>query len=209
MRTLSIETPTHGRVLVREATASPARGTLIAFHGYGQAPETILGDLEAVAGLEAWTVAGVQALHRFYSRGEQAIIASWMTRQDRDEAIADNLAYVNRVVDVVADATRPLVFVGFSQGVAMAYRAAVRGARPAAGVVALAGDIPPDVALDAAPPVLLGAGVDDSWYSPAKLRSDVARLEAAGVVYQAVAFAGGHEWTDVFRGAMARWLAAR
>jgi predicted esterase len=209
MRMLSIETPTHGRVLLREAVASPVRGTLIAFHGYGQAPEAILGDLEGVAGLEAWTVAGVQALHRFYTRGDQAVVASWMTRQDRDEAIADNLTYVDRVVAAVADPTRPLVFVGFSQGVAMAYRAAVRGGRPAAGVVALAGDIPPDVELHAAPPVLLGAGVKDSWYSPDRLRADVARLEAAAVTHEVVSFAGGHEWTNVFSDALARWLARR
>jgi predicted esterase len=209
MRMLSIETPTHGRVLVQDASGSPLRGTLIAFHGYGQGPESILGDLAGLTGLEAWTVVGVQALHRFYARGEQAVVASWMTRQDRDEAIADNVAYVNRVVDVVAAPGLPVVFVGFSQGVAMAYRAALTGARPAAGVIALGGDIPPEVDLAGAPPVLLGAGDADSWYSPDRLRADAGRLQAAGVAHEIVAFEGGHEWTDVFRDAMARWLSRR
>ena len=57
---------------------------------------------------------------------------------DRDQAIADNLEYVASVIlDVrrryaVADV---IVYAGFSQGVAMAYRAAVH--MTAAGVIAL------------------------------------------------------------------------
>jgi len=75
----------------------------------------------------------VQALHRFYSRGHEKVVASWMTRQDREQAIADNLGYVNRVINaLLADAPEvPVIFVGFSQGVAMAYRAAVLGAHRA------------------------------------------------------------------------------
>src|ERR671914_443656 len=71
-------------------------------------------------------IVSVQALHRFYTR-HNTIVASWMTREDRELAIADNVDYVGRVLD---DARRryaaggPLVFEGFSQGRAMAYRAA-------------------------------------------------------------------------------------
>ena len=55
-----------------------------------------------------------------------------MTRQDREAAIADNIDYVDRVVAATRTAAEPLVFAGFSQGVAMAFRAAVRGKRRAA-----------------------------------------------------------------------------
>ena len=69
----------------------------------------------------------MQGLHRFYARGQGKVVASWMTREDREQAIADNLGYVNRVVmrrcpGAGDEAT--VVFLGFSQGVAMAYRAA-------------------------------------------------------------------------------------
>ena len=71
---------------------------------------------------------------------------------------------------------------GFSQGVAMAYRAAALVQRPCDGVIALAGDVPPDVAPLAAslPKVLLGRGTEDKWYTAEKAAKDRAVLEGAG-----------------------------
>jgi predicted esterase len=212
-RILSVETRTHGRVLVRDASGLPIRGLIVAFHGYGQSADTILAELDRVPGISAWTVVSVQALHRFYARGDQAVIASWMTRQDRDQAIVDNVAYVDRAMDAALQGQSPgssppppIVCVGFSQGAAMAYRAAVLGTRKSAAVIVLGGDVPPDLDLIGAPPVLIGVGARDTWYTVEKVRADTARLEAAGVSHEVVTFAGGHEWTDQFRVAIARWL---
>src|SRR5262245_47905561 len=89
---------------------------------------------------EGWLLASIEALHRFYTkRGD--VVATWMTKQDRELEIADNTAYVWSVVDTVrrgGQRRRPLVFVGFSQGVAMAYRAAASG--ECNGLIVLAGD---------------------------------------------------------------------
>lgn len=209
-RPLQVEATTHGRVLVRDATTAPARGLFVAFHGYAQSAEIMMGDLDPIEALRAWTVVSVQGLHRFYTRGDERVVASWMTRQDREQAIADNIAYVDRAIDAVAGHTSPrIVLAGFSQGVAMAWRAAMHGRRPAAGLVALAGDIPPDVDPAGAPPVLIGAGLRDTWFTPAKRSLDVARLAAAGVSHDVVAFDGAHEWTDEFRNAVSRWMDQR
>jgi predicted esterase len=149
-------------------------------------------------------------LHRFYARGDQAVVASWMTLQDRDVAIADNIAYVDRAVDAAGGGeARVIVFVGFSQGVAMAYRAALFGRWPAAGVLALGGDIPPDAQVGisrAWPRVLLGAGAKDTWYDNGKLAADEAFLTSRGIPHDIVRYDGGHEWTDEFRLAAGRWL---
>lgn len=209
MRTLSIATTTHGRVLVQDATVTPAAGLIVALHGYGQAADDELAEVGKIAGIERWSVASAQALHRFYTRGDQKIIASWMTRQDREAAIADNVAYVDRVVDALGVA-RPLVFAGFSQGAAMAYRAAMLGKHRAAGVLALGGDIPPELMSGSAsrawPLVLVGAGRDDGYYTPAKVDADAAFLAAHNAPHDIVRFAGGHEWTNEFREAAGRWL---
>jgi predicted esterase len=206
-RALHVETPTHGRVLVRDAAGAPSRGLFVAFHGYAQSAEIMIRDLEGIEALGAWTVVSVQGLHRFYTRGDERVVASWMTRQDREQAIADNIAYVDRAIDAVGGHSSPrIVFAGFSQGVAMAWRAAMLGRRRAAGIVALAGDIPPDVDPKGAPPVLIGAGLRDTWFTPAKRSLDVARLVAAGVIHEVVAFDGAHEWTDEFRNAVSRWI---
>ena len=71
-----------------------------------------------------------------------------MTSDDREQMILDNLAYVDSVVAAASEAhgtTSTVVYSGFSQGVAMAYRAAILGRTPAAGIIALAGDVPPDL----------------------------------------------------------------
>jgi predicted esterase len=92
----------------------------------------------------------------------------------------------------------PLVFAGFSQGVAMAFRAAVRGRAGATGVIAVGGDVPPELLTEDAarfPPVLLMRGANDDWYTQGKLDADVARLQSRGVDVRAFVFEGGHEWT--------------
>jgi predicted esterase len=133
-----------------------------------------------------------------------------MTRFDREHAIADNLAYARSAVAAIREevpATEVLVFAGFSQGVATAYRAAAAAER-CSGVVALAGDVPPEVDPADLPPVLIGRGQGDEWYDDAKLRGDLDRLRAAGTAAQACVFDGGHEWTGAFYAAAGRFLAA-
>ncbi|HET9370630.1 MAG TPA: hypothetical protein VFO19_10300 [Vicinamibacterales bacterium] len=210
---LSVQTHIHGRVLVEEAASNPA-GLVLAFHGYGQGGEEFLQDVLKIPGISAWRVASVQALHRFYARDER-IVASWMTRQDRDAAITDNIAYANAVVDTLSaggPAAR-IVCLGFSQGASMAYRAGVLGARRADGVIALAGDIPPDAksasgTRGAWPRVLIGVGDREAWYVGRKLEDDLTFLTEHHVGHELVRFDGGHEWTDTFRAAAGRWLTA-
>jgi predicted esterase len=208
---LSVETPTHGRVLVSRTSGTAVAGWLIAFHGYGQNADDALADVRQIPGAERWNVAAVQGLHRFYTRNDEKIVASWMTRQDRDAAIADNIEYVDRVVAQIAgDSSARVVFVGFSQGVAMAYRAAVAGRRAAAGVIALGGDIPPELRTPVPgrqwPRVLIGAGRDETWYTEAKVQADVAMLQSLKVTHDVVRYRGGHQWTEEFRAAAAIWL---
>ena len=74
-----------------------------------------------------------------------------------------------------------MVVVGFSQGAAQAYRVALAAGPACAGVVVLGGDVPPDVAARAEqlPPVLIGRGSRDPWYSADALAADVATLRGA------------------------------
>jgi len=205
MRNISIETSTHGRVLIKDAGVSPSDVRfLVGFHGYAQNAEDMLAELDHLSNRNAWTLVSVQALHRFYLRGDERIVASWMTRQDRELAIADNIVYIDRVVrSLVAEAPQaPVVFVGFSQGVAMAYRAGVLGAHRPRGVIAIGGDIPPDVKTSPSnkfPPILVTAGESDRFYPQAKVEADEAFLRSAGVQFDVFRYQGGHEWTDPLR----------
>ena len=195
MRTLSIETRTHGRVLVRDV-AQPA-AVVIGFHGYTENADIQMERLLRLPAADRWTLVSVQGLHRFYRGTSEQVIASWMTRQDRELMIGDNIEYADRVIAALPEV--PTITIGFSQGVAMAFRSAVRGRRRANGVIAVGGDIPPELLADAAsvfPPALMLRGRSDEWYTAAKLEADVAALEVRGVSVEATTYDGGHEWTD-------------
>src|SRR5688500_12008911 len=102
----TIEASTHGRYLVRTPDKPGPWPMLIGFHGYAENAEAHMNALRRVPGHERWLLVAVQALHAFYNR-EQAVVASWMTRQDRELAIEDNVGYVTAVVDAVRSAYTP------------------------------------------------------------------------------------------------------
>jgi predicted esterase len=196
----SIPTQVHGRYLLRPPQGSGPHGLLVGFHGYGERAEQHLGKLAEIPGAGEWLLVAVQSLHLFYTRGGE-VVGSWMTKLDRERAIADNIAYVGAVVAQVRAempaASGPLVYAGFSQGASMAHRAAARSGHACAGLIALGGDMPPDVADDAAavlPPALVARGARDEWFTREKMDRDLQHLRARGVDPVSLEFDGGHEW---------------
>ena len=200
----TIPVSTHGRYLVEPADTSDPAPLLVGFHGYAEAAETQLERLRAIPGSKGWLLVSVQGLHRFYRRRSGDVVAGWMTRQDRDQAIADNRAFIGAVLDEVAlnwRVAQSLVFAGFSQGVAMAFRAACSSSRPVSGIIALGGDVPPELdgaSLARTRSALLGRGQRDEWYSAELFAADAVRLRGAGVNVKTVLLDAGHEWTTAF-----------
>lgn len=198
----SVETTVHGRYLLR-AASHPAP-LLVGFHGYGETADSILEALLAIPSAREWHVAAIEALHPFYNRRTGDVVSSWMTKRDRQQAVADNLAYVARSLEALEDRAPvdgPRVFAGFSQGTAMAYRAAAAAGENCHGVLALAGDVPPELSGARGwgrPPVLIGRGTEDPWYNEAKWEHDEALLLGLGSTVELCVFDGGHEWTGTF-----------
>jgi predicted esterase len=205
-----VDARVHGRYLLRVPATRTPWPLMVGFHGYGEDASDHLQELARIPGSDRWLLVAVQALHLFYTRNDERVVASWMTRLDREHAIADNIAYVGRVLHDVRrrHATMPpLVFCGFSQGGAMAYRAAAH--YPADGLIVLAADVPPDVAAGPTaplPPTLIGRGSRDPWYTDAKQKRDRQALEALGVHAEVCVFDDGHVWADPFRQAAASML---
>lgn len=212
METHTLRAVTQGRYLVAPATDEPPVGLLVGFHGYGETAERHLDEMSRIPGAERWQCVSVFALHRFYNTRTNEVVGCWMTKLDRELAIADNIAYVTDVLDGVKAAGPPvdrLVFCGFSQGVAMAYRAAARAGHTCDGIIALGGDLPPELRDDGSirlPPVLIGRGTTDQWYSADKLEEDLAALARLSAGTQAMVYEGGHEWTPGFRDRAGRFL---
>jgi predicted esterase len=198
----TIRVSVHGRYLVESPTHGMPAGLLVGFHGYAESAEVQMERLRGIPGASRWMLVSIQGLHRFYLRRTSKVVASWMTRQDRELAIADNLAYVAAVVDETSrrlNLDLPVLLAGFSQGAAMAFRAACSLERRVAGVVAVGGDVPPELSghsLARVPVVLLARGTNDPFYTVEHWHADQKRLGEAGIDVRAIGLEGGHDWHD-------------
>jgi predicted esterase len=147
------ETVRTGRYALIGADPATARRVWIALHGYGQLAPRFLRPFEGVVPADTCVVAP-EGLSRFYREmpkadgsHQQQIGATWMTREQREDDIADAMRWLDTVyADVVG--TRELDafgLMGFSQGVATATRwVASRDVRPGAFVV-WAGELAQDI----------------------------------------------------------------
>lgn len=209
-----IVTQTHGRYLLEPAPGHPTRPLLVGFHGYGEQAAIQLERLRALNRSGRMDLVSIQGLHRFYGRGGETLAASWMTREDRELLIADNIAYVNAVLaEVARECGTPtaVVFAGFSQGASMAYRAAVMCAIAPWGVLAVGGDVPPELneeQLARIPRVLIGAGARDQWFTPERCAADAGRLRRAGVHVDVAELDAAHQWTPELTEQATMWLAS-
>jgi len=209
----------HGRVLL-EYGANPAADPTwwVGFHGYAENADRSLEVLRSLPATQGATRIAIDALHPFYTK-QGEVVGCWMTKRGREHAIADNVAYVRTALEELVEAARTpparLIAVGFSQGTAMTYRAAAALAAlplsgaPAIEVVALGGDVPPELSaaeLSGLRRVLVGRGDQETWYTEEKLADDEHRLTEAGVELEVSRYGGGHEWTAEFRGAVERWF---
>ena len=209
-RTIAVRT--HGRYLMDPPASDGPAPLLVGFHGYGEGAEAQLERMRRIRDADRWRLVSIQGLHRFYQRRANEVVASWMTRQDRELAIGDNLAYVAAVIDEV-DREFPgaprLVLTGFSQGVAMTFRAAAASARAVDGVIAVGGDVPPELdsaAISRVGRLLVCHGTRDEFYTDAIFERDSQRLRASNAGVTPLTFDGGHEWSDPVVAAASRFL---
>ena len=191
----------------------------IVCHGYGQLAATFVAPFEKLA-IPWRRVVAPEGLSRFYldaSRkpgdAEPRVGATWMTREDREREIEDQVTYL----DALADHVRParamssvrLRVLGFSQGVATVVRWLDRGRVRADEIILWAGSLPPDVNLATfaarigSVPVVLVVGTRDALAPWAAADTALRRLTDAGVSARLVTFAGGHRLDDATLAALA------
>jgi len=150
-----------------------------------------------------------EALSRFYhaSPAERArtgpgtVGATWMTREDRNSEIADQVSYldaIHRVIfeRVAREAVR-LTVLGFSQGVATVTRWLTRSKHPVDRLVCWAGTIPEDVRHGLRGlPLTVVVGTRDIYAPPERIAEIKVELDAANLSYRQIEFAGGHRLDD-------------
>lgn len=190
----------------------------IACHGYGQLAASFakaVGPLQDDGGQRVVVVP--EALSRFYLDDpnkrhgpDSPVGAAWMTREDRESEIADNIAYLDDLTTEVRRDIGPsvaIVALGFSQGVATVCRWAALGRTEIRRLILWGGTLPNDLPtglgkeLFRGAAVVMVAGRRDSLVSPAAIDRDVADLGGQGVSVRVVRFDGGHTLnTETLRG---------
>ncbi len=204
MRQHHISVPRTARYFTLGEPGPSIREVWFVLHGYGQIAARFL---KAVSALDDGSrlVVAPEGLSRFYldPAGREKVGASWMTREDRLNEIADYVRFLDAVsAEVLARlegrAARVHVL-GFSQGTATAFRWAALGTAPVHRLVLWGSDVPPDLDLAAARErlapldLVLVAGSRDELITPKVLARDEERLRSAGIPYRVVRFDGGHE----------------
>lgn len=210
LRTTRLRTQRTARCSVR-GPGDPAavRELWVALHGYGQLASSLANDLGAIDD-GARLIVAPEGLSRFYfakpfeSHREAPVGASWMTRADRDEEIADYLEWLDLAHAHHARALKtgtPLVVLGFSQGTATASRWIASGRVRPRRFICWGAGIAPELDLAEGSPlratrVTLVHGSRDRLVSRDAVNTERTRLDAAGFPHDYVEFEGGHRLDD-------------
>lgn len=174
----------------------------IVLHGLGQLARIFLTYFESIDAPGRLVVAP-EALNRYYlftepgMRSKDAKVgATWMTREDRENEIADQVDYLDAVWRETAAGASRVTVLGFSQGVATAARWVAMGKSRVDRFVAWAGQIPPEIDPSAfsklSGGITMVAGSTDEYATWIAEGNHDSRMVAAGVTPKVVTFDGGH-----------------
>ncbi len=181
-------------------------------HGYAMRAVPFLEGFRAIADGTRLLVAP-EALSRFYdgtlspgAHKNAPVVASWMTRGERDSEIADYLEYLDTVHTTITSrlgGAKPTVTVfGFSQGGATAARWVASGRVPAARLVVWGSAMAPELDIGTRgsplrqPETVFVVGSSDGYITPKIVAGEVERLHAAQFPFRQLSFAGGHRLDD-------------
>jgi predicted esterase len=214
-RTLVV--PKHARVWEAGPVGHAVTDLWVGLHGYGQLAEYFVRHLLPLVS-PTTRVLAPEALNRFYleaaetraAGGSQRVGATWMTREDREHEIADYIAWLDLALDAARAQCAPDVRVhvlGFSQGGTTAVRWLSRGRVRATSLLLWAAQFPDDVELPgpfASMAIRVIAGDADVYVTPERRGMLTARLDAAGVPFSRLDYAGTHRiYADVLQQAVA------
>lgn len=118
---------------------------IFALHGYGQLVKYFIRKFSSI---ENVTIVAPEGMHRFYLSGASGRVgASWMTKEAREDDIADNIRWLDQLHDQITKQKKykRTILLGFSQGGATAARWLELGKTQFDGLILWACVYPPDL----------------------------------------------------------------
>ncbi len=182
-------------------TGSEIKYCWIVCHGYGQLAKYFIRKFEAIARPDALIIAP-EGLSRFYWGGFTGnVVASWMTREDRLDEIADYSNYLSQLYDLYIPQLAPdvkIVLLGFSQGCATQVRW-MRRRKPAFHHLVIWGGLLPED-IDYTPYLTyfeqgrlhLAYGTEDIYLTPERMNQQQEIEEKYKLILEKRPFKGKH-----------------
>jgi len=170
---------------------------IIACHGYGQLANYFLKWFEGID-TDKYCVVAPEGLHRFYWKGFSGrVVASWMTKEEREEDINDYIVFLDTVAKQFEH--KKIIALGFSQGGATISRWVANTKLNIDKMILWGGVFPEDIPLEKinkaslSSPIQLTFGDTDEYYTQTtitKIKDQINKLEINAEI---TSFAGGHK----------------
>ena len=101
MNEIKIKTSKTARVYLTNEITKNTKEVVISCHGYAQLGKFFIKKFEGISN-EHRTVIVPEALNKFYWNGMNGrVVASWMTKDDRESEIEDYINYLNQVYEMI------------------------------------------------------------------------------------------------------------
>lgn len=118
MKEIQIETKKTARIYFSGDINNQTNEVIIACHGYAQLSQYFIKKFEGITSKNRVVVAP-EGLSKFYWKGMKGrVVASWMTKEDRENEIKDYIYYLNQVYEMIKakNNNSKITAFGFSQG---------------------------------------------------------------------------------------------
>jgi predicted esterase len=205
-----VTVPRTARYYTLGAAGPETRAVWIVAHGYGHLASEFIARFAPVDD-GVHLIVAPEALNRYYhdtrpgASQTSAVGATWMTKEDRQSEITDQITYLDTLYgtifrDVARESVR-VTALGFSQGVATVARWLSHTRVPIDRAIFWAGSVPDDVSLTAdsalrRAEVLLVLGSRDEYATAERVARQTAAFRAADKSFAQIEFEGGHRLDD-------------
>lgn len=181
----------------------------VVLHGYGQLSSFFLKKFETVFSDDTLFLAPEATNYSYLQGFSGRVGANWMTRHEREAAIANNNRYLNAVLQMQVlkfDKAPNIHILGFSQGAATATRWAAQLNLPVTSLVLWAGGFAHDLDVHAAgnrlreSQIYVVQGTQDEFITEESKQKQAELISTLGLSVNHKSFDGGHELNmEVFR----------
>lgn len=170
-------------------------------HGYAQLAKYFINWLEPVAN-ENTLIVAPEGLNRFYWEGFSGnVVASWMTKENRQTDIDDYVKYLDTVANTILKDLKnvKINILGFSQGAGTATRWSTLGKISPDNLILWAGSFPSDIDYFENKEQLqnlrlhIVIGDNDEFMPEEKIQEKLADFNKKGIQHNLIRFNGGHK----------------